>query len=140
VESSSSLPPVSASSLALGRVQLRPTIHRVGAAAPDPAGDGERAPVVSRGRRRPSSEPSPMPSAVEPPPSTRRSLAAAVAAELAAATPNECEPPASTGRSLAAAVAAELAAATASEGEPAPGQSAPPKAIAASKPSGAEDR
>jgi hypothetical protein len=37
---------------ALGRLQLRATPHRLGAAAPDPAGDGERAPVALRTRRR----------------------------------------------------------------------------------------
>lgn len=49
--------PAQGSSQTLGRLQLRTTVHRLGAAAPDPAGDGER-PPMSRGRgrdRRPSS-------------------------------------------------------------------------------------
>jgi hypothetical protein len=38
-------------SQALGRMQLRTTMHRLGAAAPDPAGDGERSSTsTSRGR------------------------------------------------------------------------------------------
>jgi hypothetical protein len=86
-ELSSSMPPASAASLSLGRMQLRPTVHRVGAAAPDPAGDGERAPVLSRGRRRdrPSSEPSPVSSVAGASPLSGGSLSAAVAAELASA-------------------------------------------------------
>ncbi|WP_437280709.1 hypothetical protein WME90_09155 [Sorangium sp. So ce375] len=86
-ELSSSMPPASAASLSLGRLQLRPTVHRVGAAAPDPAGDGERAPVLSRGRRRdrPSSEPSPVSSVAGASPLSGGSLSAAVAAELASA-------------------------------------------------------
>ncbi|MGK3996098.1 hypothetical protein [Sorangium sp. So ce1024] len=85
-EPSSSVPPASAASLSLGRMQLRSTLHREGAAAPDPAGNGERAPVMSRGRRRErtSSEPSPT-STVSPrmAPLGGGSLSAAVAAELA---------------------------------------------------------
>ncbi|WP_437679466.1 hypothetical protein [Sorangium sp. So ce131] len=88
-ESSSSVPPASAASLSLGRMQLRATVHRVGAAAPDPAGDGERAPVLGRSRRRdrPSSEPLPSPTSITAgaSPLLGGSLAAAVAAELASA-------------------------------------------------------
>ncbi|MDC0683230.1 hypothetical protein [Sorangium atrum] len=89
-ELSSSVPPASAASLSLGRVQLRATVHRVGAAAPDPAGDGERAPVLVRGRRRdrPSSEPSPVSTVstvTGASPLSGGSLSAAVAAELASA-------------------------------------------------------
>ncbi|WP_437816781.1 hypothetical protein [Sorangium sp. So ce1078] len=86
-EPSSSVPPASAASLSLGRLQLRATVHRVGAAAPDPAGDGERAPVLGRGRRRDrlSSEPSPMSAAAGVSPLIGGSLSAAVAAELASA-------------------------------------------------------
>jgi len=36
----------------LGRLQLRSTMHRLGAAAPDPSGDGERPPVSMRSRSR----------------------------------------------------------------------------------------
>lgn len=36
----------------VGRVQLRAAVHRVGAAAPDPVGDGERAAVLPRTFRR----------------------------------------------------------------------------------------
>ncbi|MGK4006662.1 hypothetical protein WMF31_28840 [Sorangium sp. So ce1036] len=91
VEPSSSVPPASAASLSLGRMQLRPTLHRVGAAAPDPAGDGERAPVVGRARRRDrsSSEPSPSSFVAGASPLIGGSLAAAVAAELAGATGTE---------------------------------------------------
>ena len=39
-------------SMAVGRVQLRAAVHRVGAAAPDPVGDGERAAVQPRTFRR----------------------------------------------------------------------------------------
>jgi hypothetical protein len=45
---------------AVGRMALRPALHRVGAAAPDPPGDGERAPVqrrTFRRRRPPTSAP-----------------------------------------------------------------------------------
>ncbi|WP_437579183.1 hypothetical protein [Sorangium sp. So ce887] len=86
-EPSSSVPPASAASLSLGRMQLRATVHRVGAAAPDPAGDGERAPVLGRGRRRDrlSSEPSPVSVVAGASPLTGGSLSAAVAAELASA-------------------------------------------------------
>ncbi|WP_437939951.1 hypothetical protein [Sorangium sp. So ce341] len=86
-EPSSSVPPASAASLSLGRMQLRPTVHRVGAAAPDPAGDGERAPVLGRGRRRDrmSSEPSPVSTVAGSSPLSGGSLSAAVAAELASA-------------------------------------------------------
>ncbi len=46
------LPPLGAEDtpppVAVGRVQLMPAVHRFGAAAPDPAGDGERAAVMPR--------------------------------------------------------------------------------------------
>jgi hypothetical protein len=41
-----------APAIAVGRVALVPAIHRSGAAAPDPAGDGERAAVMPRTLRR----------------------------------------------------------------------------------------
>ncbi|EYF02364.1 hypothetical protein [Chondromyces apiculatus] len=47
-----SVHPVSSTSQRLGRMQLRPTLHRVGAAAPDPSGDGERAPISGRAKGR----------------------------------------------------------------------------------------
>ncbi|WP_438009170.1 hypothetical protein WME89_11035 [Sorangium sp. So ce321] len=86
-EPSSSVPPASAASLSLGRMQLRATLHREGAAAPDPAGDGERAPVIGRGRRRDrvSSAPSPTSTVARVSPLSGGSLSAAVAAELASA-------------------------------------------------------
>jgi hypothetical protein len=80
---SSSFAPTS--SQALGRVQLRATVHRVGAAAPDPPGDGERAPMQLRTRRRDAAaaQPQVAASAAGPvPTSTRGSLVGAVAAEL----------------------------------------------------------
>ena len=50
------LPPLGAEDtpppVAVGRVQLMPAVHRMGAAAPDPAGDGERAAVMPRTLRR----------------------------------------------------------------------------------------
>ena len=50
------LPPLGAEEtpppVAVGRVQLMPTAYRMGAAAPDPAGDGERAAVMPRTLRR----------------------------------------------------------------------------------------
>jgi hypothetical protein len=55
------------SGLSLGRVQLRPAVHRLGAAAPDPAGDGERAPIVQPSRRRKTGKGSD----TDPPPSSR---------------------------------------------------------------------
>jgi len=42
--------------VAVGRVQLMPAVHRSGAAAPDPAGDGERAAVMPRTLRRRKAE------------------------------------------------------------------------------------
>lgn len=65
-------------STAVGRVQLRAALHRVGAAAPDPAGDGERAAVQPRTFRR-----------------RREALARAVgadAAEVAGPASDLCEP------------------------------------------------
>ncbi|WP_438028025.1 hypothetical protein [Sorangium sp. So ce233] len=87
-EPSSSVPPASAASLSLGRMQLRATVHREGAAAPDPAGDGERAPVMGRGRRRDRTSSEPSPSSTVAPrmaPLGGGSLSAVVAAELASA-------------------------------------------------------
>ncbi len=50
------LPPLGADDtpppVAVGRVMLMPAVHRLGAAAPDPAGDGERAAVLPRTLRR----------------------------------------------------------------------------------------
>ncbi|AKT42293.1 hypothetical protein [Chondromyces crocatus] len=69
----SSMPPVSSSSQRLGRLHLRPTLHRLGAAAPDPSGDGERAPMSSRTRgrdRRSDPEIDDEPSGVSGPPSS----------------------------------------------------------------------
>lgn len=63
----------------LGKMQLRPTLHRLGAAAPDPVGDGERAPPSIRSRGRdPRAEPQidDEPSGVTGPPSSSlRSIA-----------------------------------------------------------------
>lgn len=50
-------PPV----VAVGRVALASAVHRLGAAAPDPAGDGERAAVMPRTLRRRKSRPEPLP-------------------------------------------------------------------------------
>ncbi|MEJ7729201.1 MAG: hypothetical protein WKG00_08295 [Polyangiaceae bacterium] len=58
--------------LSLGRLQLRAAVHRLGAAAPDPAGDGERAPVMALSRRRRTPRPGSWPDTGEPPPSSHR--------------------------------------------------------------------
>ncbi len=76
-----SAPPVGAgspdeaprSSQAVGRVQLKPTPHRQGAAAPDAPGDGERAPRSSRSTiapRRPTLTPAATPKPKDAPPET----------------------------------------------------------------------
>lgn len=62
------------SAAAVGRVRLRPAVHRAGAAAPDPAGDGVRAAVQPRTFRR-----------------RRDSLARAVAADVSTDS-DRCEP------------------------------------------------
>jgi hypothetical protein len=59
--------------LSLGRLQLRPAVvHRLGAAAPDPPGDGERAPVMASSRRRRTPRTGSWPDTGEPPPSSHR--------------------------------------------------------------------
>ena len=71
VAASPSKPPVAAQRL--GRMQLRPTLHRLGAAAPDPAGDGERPPLSARSRgkdRRSAPEIEDEPSGESGPPSS----------------------------------------------------------------------
>jgi hypothetical protein len=72
---------------ALARVQLRSTVHRHGAAAPDLPGDGERAPVVVRSKvrdKRAASEVAasgePAPISAEPPPSSRDGVPSAPSA------------------------------------------------------------
>jgi len=55
-------PPV----VAVGRVQLMPAVHRLGAAAPDPAGDGERAAVMPRTLRRRKSDAEQTPTPEDP--------------------------------------------------------------------------
>lgn len=82
--------PAPTPSQALGRVQLRATAHRVGAAAPDPPGDGERAPMQLRTRRRDSQvslPPLAANAAVPVPASVRGSLVNAIASELSYAAP-----------------------------------------------------
>lgn len=64
-----SSPPGGPPSQALARVQLRAAVHRVGAAAPDQPGDGERAGVSVRKRRGPRSD--------DEPPSSRSEVLAA---------------------------------------------------------------
>lgn len=58
--------------LSLGRLQLRAAVHRFGAAAPDPPGDGERAPVVASSRRRRTPRSGSWPDTGDPPPSSHR--------------------------------------------------------------------
>jgi hypothetical protein len=75
--------------LVLARLRLRSTAHRLGAAAPDLPGDGVRAPVSARSRRKPktpgddaggpSSAPPRSSSARVPPPSVRSSAPRSVA-------------------------------------------------------------
>jgi hypothetical protein len=77
----SSSPPVGAldvtrtTSTSVARLQLKPTTHRVGAAAPDAAGDGERGATSSKpttGPRRPMTTPLSTPRPSHEPPSTPR--------------------------------------------------------------------
>lgn len=73
----------------IGRMQLRPTLHRLGAAAPDPVGDGERAPLSVRSRGRdPRAEPhiDDEPSGVTGPPSS--SMRSITGRDSAAAGPS----------------------------------------------------
>lgn len=68
---SSSSPPSSgrnvAGQTAVARLQLRSTVHRVGAAAPDLPGDGERRTSLSPGNQRRKAQPPVAESASEPP-------------------------------------------------------------------------
>ena len=75
----SSSPPVGAldvtrtTSTSVARLQLKPTTHRMGAAAPDAAGDGERCATSSKpttGPRRPMTTPLSTPRPRDEPPST----------------------------------------------------------------------
>lgn len=67
--------PTPAMGFSVGRLQLKSEVHRLGAAAPDPAGDGERAAVVPvRRRKKERSSPSEIggPPSSQSPKSSRR--------------------------------------------------------------------
>lgn len=82
--------PTPAMGFSVGRLQLKSEVHRLGAAAPDPAGDGERAavvPVRRRKKERPSIPSEIVAPAVEAPPTVRHGRQSVEAQGAAAGAP-----------------------------------------------------